>query len=224
MRPQDQEIYLPAATNTNPYLLEADTLLNRTIVALRIKQMFHWLHPLYFHDRAWYGWQGAHSYQPPDHYFHHHNQALAKHKHLDAFRRSHEAYEDDKFLDPVDGRVRWLFVQTIGEIYDTNNDTTWRRTYVENVSPWLLRLAWWSRAGFIAAKEDSSLKDDRSAERSNTIWNKFKSKFTTLSPEDWAQLGIRWLPSCIGLTILVSLDTWRAWNTDLRHRCVFPLM
>lgn len=184
--------------HASPYLEQADAWLNRVLNGMHIKQVLNWAHPQCFHKSAWFSFWPCHSYQPPCHYLEPFSTYSAKHKHLDVFRRTYEGLEDDQYLDPLDGRVRKLFVQTSRRIYDTGNDTSWRRTYIENVSPWILRLAWWSRAGLITRKKDRIMKQ-------GTALKYFQARTAILNAEQWTQLGIRWIPSCIGLLILVSL-------------------
>lgn len=191
----------PPHSEASPYIQKADVWLNRVLQAIRIKQAFHWTHPQCFHESAWFSWWPCHSYQPPQHYFA--KAYSVQHKHLDVFHRAYEGLEDDQYLDPIDGRVQKLFVQTIKQIYDTDNDTSWRRTYIENMSPWILRLAWWSRAGLVTKNRDHSAK--------RGAWKDVQARTASLNAEQWTQLGIRWIPSCIGLLILVSdFDAQRA--------------
>ena len=122
-------------SNASPYIPRADAWLNRVLQAMRVKAAFQWIHPQCFHENAWFSWSPCHSYQPPRHHFETSSEShCSRYKHLDVFHRTYEGLEDDQYLDPLNGRVRRLFVQTIRQIYDTNNDTTWRRTYIENVS------------------------------------------------------------------------------------------
>lgn len=193
-----RQIDAPSNHDTSPHIRQADVLLNKAIRALRLKKIFHWADPRFFHESAWFGWQSPHSYQPPRHYFDTTGDSQsARYKHLDVFHRYYIGLEDDQYLDPLNDRVRRLFVQTIDRIYDTDNDTSWRRTYVRNVSPRLLRLAWWSRAGLLMAKKGHATKQ-------GTAWKSLQARTTSLTADQWAQLGLRWLPSCIGLLVLVG--------------------
>ena len=51
---------------------------------------------------------------------------------------------DDRFLSWWDGRPRKLTVQTVDSLYETSGNTTYRRTNVRNISPWMLRIAFWA--------------------------------------------------------------------------------
>lgn len=211
-----RKVDTPSHHDTSPYIQRADVWLNQFLQTIRIKKVFHWVHPRCFHENAWFSWWPCHSYQPPRHYLETSREAYtAMHKHLDVFHRAYEGLEDDQYLDPIDGRVRHLCVQTLGQIYNTSNDTTWRRTYVENVSPWILRLAWWSRAGLVMGKKDYTAKHGRA-------WKNVQARTASLSSEQWTQLGIRWIPSCIGLLVLVSsTDTCERISPDHLMRCAF---
>ncbi|KIX98564.1 uncharacterized protein Z520_05865 [Fonsecaea multimorphosa CBS 102226] len=196
----EYEVHAVKAPNDNPYVFDADTLLNRFSNNLHIKRMFYWLDPKFFHERAWFSWTSPHSYQLPGHYYRSGNGGQINfYRHRDVFRRKHAGLNDDRYLDPLDGRVEKLFVQTVNEIYDTDNDTTWRRTYIENVSPWLIRLAYWPYSHMPNASPRFSA-DYGSGESSSAGVGAWKQ-------EQWLHIGLRWLPTCIGLLLLMTFPT-----------------
>ncbi|KAH7363891.1 hypothetical protein BKA65DRAFT_489875 [Rhexocercosporidium sp. MPI-PUGE-AT-0058] len=99
-------------------------------------------------------------------------------KYLDVFRRKIRERVEDRYVDPIDGRLGILVVQATTAVYNSRNKTTWRRTYIENISPYFVRLAYWPTA---------------TIEKGLDEWNR----------EQWFHAGLRWLPSCIGILILL---------------------
>lgn len=203
--------------SNNPYVHDADTLLNRAANNLHIKSALGWSNPNFFHDRAWFSWSSPHSYQLPGEFYTKSPSSTggAKYmnmifKHRDVFRRKYAAFfNDDRFLDPLDGRVRKLFVQAIDELYDAENDTTWRRTYIENVSPYIIRLAYWPYAHMPDPNADP--KAYPGAWESQQLDSREQSRALHLhmgswKQEQWAHVGLRWLPACVGLLLLVLLS------------------
>lgn len=69
------------------------------------------------------------------------------HRHRDALGREWVGVPDDRFLSYLDARPRKLIVQTAEALYDNHGDTTYGRTHVRNVTPWMLRLAFWAIEG-----------------------------------------------------------------------------
>ena len=86
-------------------------------------------------------------------------QKLARYHHRDAFEREWVGDYDDRkrnficskcsrlndqgYISSWDGKISKLVVQAIDEIYDEQLTSTYRRTYVRNISPMFLRLANW---------------------------------------------------------------------------------
>jgi hypothetical protein len=192
---------------------EAQSFLNRTVAKLHIKNAFHWIHPNFFHPYAIYSWIPPHSYQLPGRFYktvalsqrppeqlsvreiytdldqdeenevrrdaEAEKRAKQDHlKYLDVFRRKTRDRVEDRYVDPHNGRLGMLVVQATPAVYNSRNKTTWRRTYIENISPYLIRLAYWPTG---------------SIKRSVGDWTR----------DDWLYAGLRWLPSCIGLLIMV---------------------
>jgi hypothetical protein len=103
-------------------------------------------------------------------------------KYMDVFRRKTRGKVENRRLDPTDGQLGILVVQATSDVYNERNRATWRRTYVENISPYIVRLAYWPTAGI---------------ERDFDDWK----------TEDWLHAGLRWLPSSFGLLIAVCLES-----------------
>ncbi|KAJ9617095.1 hypothetical protein H2200_000816 [Cladophialophora chaetospira] len=184
----------------NPYHLDANTFLNRAVHKLRLKAAFHWFDPKYWHERAWYSWTAPCSYQLPGHYYKSvSGQQIDIWKHRDVFRRKHAGWNDDRYLDPLDGRIEKLCVQTINEIYDTENDTSWRRTYIADVSPWIIRLAYWPYSHMP--------NPDRPYSAEYAVHKTGISGLGAWKQEQWLHVGVRWLPACIGMLLLLSYPT-----------------
>jgi hypothetical protein len=100
-------------------------------------------------------------------------------KYIDVFRRKTRRKLEDRHLDPVDGQLGSLVVQATSDVYNNRNKTTWRRTYITNVSPYIVRLAYWPTSGTFD-----------------------KNKW-----QDWLLRGVCWLISSIGLLIVVRLSS-----------------
>ena len=194
-KPQDRD---------NPYLLEADNWLTRVAHKLGLKQKLQWIDSDFFHESAWFSWSVPHSYQIPGWYYsitveREPNGDKSELKHLDVFRREHEGIEDDRYLDPVDGKVQKLVVRSTKAIYNQRNNTTWRRTYIRNVSPYIIRLAYWPVSSVPSSQESSAFGDERKSHEVIALpsWKK----------KQWMHVGLRWLPTCIGLLIMVCWIT-----------------
>jgi hypothetical protein len=70
-------------------------------------------------------------------------QKLAQHRHRDIFDREWTGDYDDRYISAWDGRVSKLVVQAVDDIYDNNVTSTYRRTFIRNISPLFMRLANW---------------------------------------------------------------------------------
>jgi hypothetical protein len=64
-------------------------------------------------------------------------------RHQDSLRRIYEGRSDDRYLDPVDGRVKELVVQCTDRVYRGPRNSTYKRTFIRNVAPITLRIASW---------------------------------------------------------------------------------
>jgi len=166
---------------------------------MRLKNAFHWMHPEFFHPEAWFSWLPPYSYQLPGYYYSELGSASesSKRKHQDVFRRKYTGFEDDRFINPIDGRVEKLVVQSKEEIYDHRNDTTWRRTYIENNSPYIIRLAYWPMSYLTSGDETF---DQKKREYGNR-----RDRMISWASDQKGQAALRWLPACLGLFLLVCL-------------------
>ena len=92
-------------------------------------------------------------------------------------QRAHEFDPNDYYLSPYDGHLAKLVVQTTQEIYDANPNSTWRRTFMRNQSPFILRAANWVLHSI--------------------------PKDGDVSSSDFAIMAAKWIPSCIVILFLV---------------------
>jgi hypothetical protein len=101
-------------------------------------------------------------------------------RHRDFMARVTAAYKDDRYISPNDGKIKTLVVQTVDDILSQPGNSTWKRTYIRNVSPLVYRLATWP-----VSHIDMRV-----------------SKPTT--GEDWGWLVAKWIPVSVALMVLVS--------------------
>ncbi|KAH8887306.1 hypothetical protein GQ53DRAFT_873055 [Thozetella sp. PMI_491] len=64
-------------------------------------------------------------------------------RHCDWAGRVKIGPHEDRYIHPIDGRLRKLIVATTDDIFEAPGTTTWRRTYVRKTSPLAVRLATW---------------------------------------------------------------------------------
>ncbi|GAO18681.1 hypothetical protein UVI_02058970 [Ustilaginoidea virens] len=126
--------------------------------------------------RARLRWEFPNSYQKPGLSF----VSTDKRRHRDILQRVWQGPPNDKYLSPCDGRLKNLVVQAAQDVYSGAQNSTWRRTFVRNVSPIYIQLA---NFPF------SSVSTDPGA------W----------TGEDWAMVGLKWIPTCLGLLCVVRL-------------------
>ena len=93
-------------------------------------------------------------------------------RHRDILQRVLDSPEEDRYLSPTDGHLSKLVVQAVDDVYDTQARTTWRRTFVRNVSPLMVRIANWAI---------------NSVPLDKALW----------SGEDWALVCAKWLLACV---------------------------
>lgn len=86
---------------------------------------------------------------------------------------------EDYYLSPSDCHLAKLMVQSSQEVYEANPNSTWRRTFVRDASPLLLRVANWVL--------ESIPNDDR-----------------PMTGEEIMKVVAKWIPSNIALLFLVS--------------------
>lgn len=101
-------------------------------------------------------------------------------RHRDIMQRAKDFPSDDYYLSPWDGHLAKLFVQCTQPIYDANPNSTWRRTFIRNQSPLILQMANWVLCTVPT--------DDRE-----------------VKGEDYAMMGLKWLPACAAILFLVEL-------------------
>lgn len=190
---QEHVTYVGTSDLEDAVVEKADAVLTSVVKSLQLKKLFHWYRPKTFHPRAVYQWQAPMSYQAATRFG---GQRKGIFKHLDYFHREHTGPYDEQYLDPLDGRVCRLIVQSTNPVYDQENDTTWRRTYIRNVSPTIIRLAWFPYATLSY--------DDTSISGSPRLKDKIIPKNSVWTSQQWTQVCLRWIPACIGLMVLVS--------------------
>jgi hypothetical protein len=94
-------------------------------------------------------------------------------------REKYVLHEENSFLHPNDGRLTKLVVQATDLVFDGPDNTTWRRTFVRNTSPLVVKVANWAIDHL----------DDR-----DTTWTTW----------DWIKLIGKWISSCLAVLFLVS--------------------
>jgi hypothetical protein len=83
--------------------------------------------------------RSPHSLQEPGYI----NLSDANFRHQDSLQRIYEGQFDDRYIDPVDGRVKELVVQCTDRVYLGPRNSTYKRTFIRNVAPITLRVANW---------------------------------------------------------------------------------
>ena len=94
-------------------------------------------------------------------------------------QRAHDFPAEDYYLSPNDGHLAKLFVQCTQEIYDANPNSTWRRTFIRNRSPLMLRAANW-------------------------VLHSLPTDDQEVKGEDLAMMALKWIPSCAAILLLAS--------------------
>ncbi|KAJ5930394.1 hypothetical protein N7466_005887 [Penicillium verhagenii] len=116
-------------------------------------------------------------------------------RHKDHFQRVYEGLPDERFLDPVTGKVRELIVQCADKVYNGPPNTTYKRTFIRDVSPLTLRLANWPMSGFDADEIDDDADGDKKRSKSNTLKHILSS----------TELLVKWPISCLLLYPVVGI-------------------
>lgn len=101
---------------------------------LRLKGYMH-----IFDTFTVFKWQFPNFYRKPGLGY----QKISQHRHRDVFDRQWTGDYDDRYLSAWDGRASKLVVQAVDDIYDNNVTSTYRRTFIRNISPLYMRLANW---------------------------------------------------------------------------------
>ena len=99
--------------------------------------------------------------------------------HRDMMKRAKDFPSDEYYLSPWDGHLAKLFVQCTQAIYDANPNSTWRRTFIRNRSPLILRVANW-------------------------VLHTLPTDGQEVKGENVAMMGLKWIPSCAAILLLVS--------------------
>ena len=103
----------------------------------------------------------------------------AFHCHRDLFMRPFKGEQgNDKFLNPYDGRLCDLVVQSSEEVLFSEPRVRWFRTRLRNGSPWMIRISNWALS-----------RDHGSKKPVGT---------------DVREAILRWIPACFALAIVVS--------------------
>jgi len=89
-------------------------------------------------------------------------------------QRQYRGVEEDRYLSPFDGHLAKLVVQATQDVYDGLPNSTWRRTFIRNASPFYIRIA---NFPFTNVPTDVN------------IW----------TSEDWTYICLKWIPACVGL-------------------------
>ena len=97
--------------------------------------------------------------------------------HRDIFNREFQGRRGDCYLDPKDGRLSDLVVQSAPDVLHLNSGASWGRIRVRNRSPLLIRLSYWI---------NKHIPDRRRPSYDDT--------FIALA---------KWFPACMGLTLTV---------------------
>lgn len=97
-------------------------------------------------------------------------------------RRAKDFSPEDYYLSPFDTHMAKLVVQCAQEVYDAQPNSTWRRTFIRNMSPFMLRVANWVL--------DTVPLEDRS-----------------MTAEEIFVLVAKWIPASAALLILMTYPT-----------------
>ncbi|KAF1831692.1 hypothetical protein BDW02DRAFT_39381 [Decorospora gaudefroyi] len=87
-------------------------------------------------------------------------QKLGHYRHRDVFGREWTGEYDDRYISSWDGKVSKLVVQAVDDIYENNTGSTYRRTFIRNVSPLFMRLANWPFSHIDYTKNDGKPTSD----------------------------------------------------------------
>ncbi|KAL1615920.1 hypothetical protein SLS54_008754 [Diplodia seriata] len=147
--------------------------------ALNPRSRFRWKAPHFYQEPAW-------KYDPSYSY-----------RHRDGMTRVWQGAEDDRYLSPYDGHIAKLVVQCTDDIYENPGNSTYRRTYIRNVSTKMLRLANWPTSHFDFAKGEYR--------EFGTGW-----------------LIAKWIPACLALTVWIVFYDDGAQERNGGNYDVFP--
>ncbi|KAL5326555.1 hypothetical protein ACEPPN_004241 [Leptodophora sp. 'Broadleaf-Isolate-01'] len=123
-----------------------------------------------------------------------------KFRHQDSLQRVHEGPSDDRYINPVDGRVMELIVQCADRVYRGPRNSTYRRTYIRNVAPIMLRVADWP---------SQHLDDDEQKSRGAKIWGRFL-------------FVVKWPITCFVLNHIIGIPYFAMPGTVFNNGCYDP--
>lgn len=86
---------------------------------------------------------------------------------------------EDYYLSPYDCHLAKLVVQSAQEVYDAKPNGTWRRTFIRNMSPLMLRVANW-------------------------VLETVPAEDRPMTGEEIFALVVKWIPASVALLVLVS--------------------
>lgn len=94
------------------------------------------------------------------------------HRHQDSMSEVYRGTAEDRCLSTEDAKLIRLVVQATHDVYNGDENSTWRRTYMRDVGPRILRVANWPMSGLDSLPEGTR----------------------ALA---WAFLALKWLPACV---------------------------
>jgi hypothetical protein len=150
-------------------------------------------------------------------------------RHRDCKGRIWIGPEDDRYLNPHDGRLVELVVQTTDELMRRPTNSTWKRAPIRNVTPLMLRIVCWTMST-VSMNPDQMEERGRGDEESSLNPEKAYRRDLRSPPkeDDWGEVCVKWLPACLALFVLVGsyllLVTGRvfSWAYLIYCSCTFP--
>ncbi|KAH0562481.1 hypothetical protein GP486_002827 [Trichoglossum hirsutum] len=106
---------------------------------------------------------------------------------------------EDSYLSPWDAHLSKLVVQSTDHIYEGAQNSTWRRTFIRDISPWYMKIANYPFATVPANKD---------------IW----------TPDEWGVVFAKWIPACCGLLLVLSLNPTAASGQVRNHGFYDPFV
>lgn len=110
-------------------------------------------------------------------------QKLGQHRHRDILDREWNGDYDDRYISAWDGKISKLIVQAVDDIYENNTGSTYRRTFIRNVSPIYMRIANWPFNHIDYAKNNGQIPTD-----------------------DYLMLGLKWFVASCLITVFVRFS------------------
>ncbi len=104
---------------------------------------------------------------------------LTRNRHRDIMQRVWNGPEEDRYLSPCDGHLAKLVVQVTQDVYSGEKNSTWRRTFIRNVSPSYIKVA-------------------------NFPFSTLPPDMNDWDEAHWATLAWKWIPACCALLCVVS--------------------